>query len=178
VARKGTSRSATWEPIHRPDIARLHASGEELEIALKAAEQLLAQGEEARRHAQNVRLAAVSLFLLTIASVAGIVIAIVESARTGGIIGLGFLLCAATPVLAYLLRLMNDVDSSAAALHRDAATDIAGMVREVFLDVAERERWSRVRLESTRIRLAAFPLRERITTTRPRLTPLAERRDG
>ena len=157
------TRKASWHPDARPafDVARIKASGTELESALVAAEHLLSRGQEDTRHAQNVRLATVSLSLLTVASMAGIIIAIVESAQTGGFIALAVLVSAALPVCAYLLHLMQDAGGSRASFHREVAIDIAGMVREVFLDVAEREEWSRVRIETTRLRLSAFPLRTR-----------------
>ena len=37
------------------------------------------------------------------------------------------------------------------------ATQIASMVNEALVDVAERENWSYLRLETTKLRLSAFP---------------------
>lgn len=161
MERSSQKRRASWTPPKRDGTRSRHlkTTGQELEIALDAAERLLAQGQEDTRHAQNIRFAAVSLSLLTVASMAGIVIAIVESARVGGLIAIAVLVSAAGPAALYLLRLLHEVDRGGQSLHLDIALEIAGMVREVFLDVAEREGWSRVRVESTRLRLSAFPLR-------------------
>jgi hypothetical protein len=170
-------RRASWSPAEsaRVDIASVKASGAELETALTAAERLLLQGQEDKRHAQNVRFAAVSLFLLTVASLAGIIIAVVESARTGGLIALVVLCGAALPVLFYMLRLLRESGGRESSVHVDVAIEIASMVREVFLEVAAREQWSRMRIESTRLRLSVFPLRSRADTVRPvRNMPLVE----
>ena len=175
-------RRASWSPAEsvRVDVASLKASGAELETALTAAERLLLQGQEDKRHAQNVRFAAVSLLLLTVASLAGIIIAVVESARTGGLIALLVLCGAAFPVSVYLLRLLRESGDTESSVHVEVAIEIAGMVREVFLEVAAREQWSRMRTESTRLRLSAFPLRSRADTMRPvrKIPPAHEESSG
>ncbi|MBQ0853392.1 hypothetical protein J8N05_35080 [Streptomyces sp. BH-SS-21] len=154
--RVGDSRAARWNL----------SDGEELERALRSAEHLLAQAEERKRHENNRTFATLSVIAGTVFSLAASLVAVAELitfSNTGSRV-----FATITPVVVSVSVIVTSVIS----LLRDRreledeypmrlATQIASMVAETMLDVAEREDWSYFRLEVTKLRLSAFPLIDR-----------------
>lgn len=136
-------------------------TGEDIEFALQAAEGLLAEVELARRQESLTRLGASIACAFMVAS----------SALTGALLfdhhsNIGFivLVSAATavflamlPAIWYWVQLTRR-RSRSSYLRLGIAKDIAEMLGQVVTSVAEREKWSYVRLEATKLRLSVFPL--------------------
>jgi len=138
------------------------ASGAEIEEALTAAERLLVQAREDARHAQNVQFAAISLLVLSLVSIGGVVIAIIESASPLAILAFASLCALGIPAAVYLMQIARSVSRDRDTLALQIAVEIATMIGDVFLDVAADESWSMVRVESVRLRLSVFPLERRV----------------
>ncbi len=158
-------RSDSWFPDEKGAAhATRRATGDDVERALGAAEKLLAEGLDESRHLQNLRFAAVSFFIVTIVSLGGLAVGFFYEARL--ILAFAFVL--GLPVAFVLLRLAvrpSYRESTEIAAH------VASMVGEVITDVAVDEDWSELRLETTRLRLSAFPI---VTRRYPEESGLAE----
>lgn len=153
-------RPASWRPPERDELNALQvpSTGDDIESALAAAERLLTQAREDARHAQNVQFAAMSLLILSLVSLAGVVIAIIESASSASVLAIASLFAIGAPASLYLLQMARAASNQRDSLNLEIATEIALMVGDIFLDVAQREKWSVMRRESVRLRLSAFPL--------------------
>lgn len=146
-------RPRRFGPSHA---TRWHLSTtEDVERALSAAERLLRQGEERRRHLQNRTFAMLSLiFGLSLSLFASLLASSLAASAATLMIGTGVLAFALRELLR--LRQIAKYDRTL-----QLATELAAIAREAFLEVAEREHWSYVRVESTKLRLSAFPIQAR-----------------
>lgn len=160
-----TSSHGDAHPRSSHDRARAWrlSDGDDLEQALRAAERLLQQAEERHRHEQNRGFAIVSLLVAVGLSLVASLLVVVQVIQfrsssaevpvaTGGAIATGvalFLLLRA--VLNQRRRIAHDYTLR-------LATQLASMITEALVDVAERERWSYLHLQATKLRLSAFPM--------------------
>ena len=153
---------------HRKRVAKSRAEAwrlggsEDLEMALEAAERLLHQAEERHRHEQNRSIAIISIIagaLLSLFASLVIVFQFVDYLTTGG----GAVAVVSTVVTSLVLV------QSGFSLYRQRqrmqqdftlrlATQLSAIIREAMVDIADREDWSYLRQEATKIRLSAFPL--------------------
>ena len=156
-----SSDAGSWDtPARSPAKERPLITGEDIEFALRAAENLASEADLAVRQDKIARVWA---------SMATVVI-LSASALTGGLLSdrigtIGFRVFAAIAAFIllgglaacwwWILRTHNRRNSP--YLRLSLASDIVGIVREVMLEVAERERWSYIRLEATKLRVSAFP---------------------
>jgi cation transport ATPase len=145
----------------RAEAWRLSTS-EDLESTLKAAERLLRQAEERSRHEQNRTGAILSVMAATVLSLfAGILLA-VQLLMYGSItqaFAAIISVVAAIVVLGFSIRaLLIQRQRVTLDFTLHLATQMSSMVSEALLDVADREKWSYLRLQSTKLRLSAFPL--------------------
>jgi hypothetical protein len=126
--------------------------GDDLEDALRAAERLLAQAEERHRHGQNITIAYLSLIIGVAISFLA-TITFLDSYRV---------LISAPLILAILVGSVSALYKQRQRMIMDytlqIATQLASMVDEVLVDVAEREEWSHVRTDATKLRLSVFPV--------------------
>jgi hypothetical protein len=135
-------------------------TGEDIEFALRAAEGLAAEADLAER---QDRIARVWVGMAT-------VVILSASALTAGLlsghvgtVGFRVFVSIATFILLGGLSagwwwiLGTHSRGRSSYLRLSLAVDIVGIVREVMLEVAERERWSYVRLQATKLRVSAFP---------------------
>ncbi len=139
------------------------SSGEDLEIALRAAEDLLHRAEDTRRHEQNRGLGIWSLMVGTVLSLFASLLWVVDLllvgdswsrvlvAAVGTVVGVLVLLVLVRALILQRRRIFFDYQLR-------LASQISGMVNEAVVDVAEREGWSYLRLQTTKLRLSAFPL--------------------
>jgi hypothetical protein len=141
------------------------SDGADIEYALGAAEYLLWQAEERRRHEQNVRvgiwttLAFVSLSLGS--SVFALIQVVVFNHDAPEILAAlaGVIVTSAVMVIIWRsLRRQQRRISLDYTLR--IATQLSAMINEALVDVAEREKWSYLRLQATKLRLSAFPLHD------------------
>jgi hypothetical protein len=143
------------KPEERPQV-----TGEDIEFALNAAEGLAAEADRAEHQANTTRFwasVATALLLALSALTAGTLTGHVGTAgfRVLAAVATVILLTAAASSWWWILR--ADYRRKSSNLRLSLAQDIVGIVREVMLDVAEREQWSYMRLEATRLRVSAFP---------------------
>lgn len=167
---KPVRRQANWTPL-LTNLRRSESSpvtSSELELMMNAAERLwIAAGEEAR-HAQNMVIAAYSTLAGLITVVAG-VIAILQSA--GDISysvapAIGLVAALLSPLAVFWVRRLTRPEPQT---KRAAAIELAALVGEVYLDVAEREEWSTAYRQAIETRLSVFSLRsESRDTAEPR----------
>lgn len=141
-------------------------TGEELEVALRAAERLLVQAGEQRRHEHNRRFTIISIIIGTILSLFASLVAVVEvsSFSSSGMrvtVTVFPVLAAAVILGISIVSLVKERSGSSLDPTLRLAVQIASMVGEAMVDVADREGWSYLRVESTKLRLAAFPLLDR-----------------
>lgn len=139
------------------------STGDDIETALRAAERLLQQAEDRRRHEQNVRIGILSIAIVTFLSLIASILVTVQALEFGhtvievgaAVVGVVITICVLAGLAAAIVRQRRRVAFDYA--HR-LATQLSSMITEAVVDVAERERWSYLRLQSTRLRLSAFPL--------------------
>jgi hypothetical protein len=139
------------------------STGEDLENALRAAERLLAQAEERRRHEQNRTYAILSTMVAATLSLFASIFAATEFLAGGYVRAqqsaafLTVLAVFAVLMLSIraLLRQRRQIDFD---FTLRLAVELASMINEALLDVAEREKWSYLRLQATKLRLSGFPL--------------------
>lgn len=149
----GADDEVRWRRTDRVRLRKWRLSeGDDLENALHAAERLLAEAEERRRHEQNRTFAIVSIMV-------GVVLSL-----TASLIAIRYVF-AFVPVVASVLILALLVRALIVQRRRVAldytlrlACQLASMIGESYLDVADREAWSYLRREATKLRLAAFPM--------------------
>lgn len=141
---------------HTAEAWRL-STGDDLEGALRAAERLLQQAEERRRHEDN-RLFAIGSILVGVGL--SFIASFISLFRYANLALALSTVITAGLLLGLLRWLMVQRRRNPADQVLDLATQLSSMAGEVLLDVAERERWSFVRIEATKLRLAAFPLPE------------------
>jgi hypothetical protein len=156
-----TNSAVPWRPPRRRKGELTPVSGEDVEAALRVAEGIAAEADLAARQDAMDRIWASVAGAVTLAAAA------LTAAVLGDHVGTAwfrwFVAVATAGLLGALaaswwsiLRLHSRRRSTGARM--DLAKDIVGMLREVTLDVAERERWSYIRLEAVKLRLSAFPL--------------------
>jgi hypothetical protein len=135
-------------------------TGEDVEFALQAAERLLAGAERSRRRESLTSLCGIIATVLIAASSALMAALLSDHVGTTafkilvGIAAYAFLIT--VPICWVLVRRARRRYRSAYS-RLSLAQDIAAMLGEVVSSVAEREHWSYVRLEATKLRLSAFP---------------------
>jgi len=142
------------------------ASGDDLERALRAAEHLLAQAEERRRHEENRSFALTSVVIGVVLSLAASLVAVVKvfsfESVGGTVLATVFSILLSSVILTMSLRaLLRQRHNNEGGHTLRLATEIAALVGEAMVDVADREKWSYLRLEATKMRLSAFPLLDR-----------------
>lgn len=155
---RGARTNGTSNPWGSP------ATGDELELALRAAEQMLVAADERHRHAQNRAAAAISILISMALVTAGTAYSI---GFTGGYIGaILTLVVSALVSFVTLGALVRDRQRHLADNTLRLATEIATLVGDVMAEIARREGWSYLRRESTMLRLSAFPLLTDLEATR------------
>ncbi|OBK03150.1 hypothetical protein [Mycobacterium sp. 1245852.3] len=132
------------------------SDGKDLEKALEAAEFMLAAAEERHRHEQNRTFTIWSFIIAVIVTLVASLFAIHSFyALTYAVLPLTL----SASVLAALFALLRrQLQRGEFDLRLRLATRLAAMINETYLEVAEREQWSYLRREATKIRLSAFPL--------------------
>ena len=162
-----TSSSSSSFGAERRDRAKAWnlSSGEDLEHALRAAERMLQQSEARRRHEQNRTFALVSIVLGTTLSLVASLVVIIQfvtfGTATAKVATALIPALASFLVVASLLRaLIKQIKKAGLDYLLDIAMQLSGMIDEALIDVAEREEWSYMRIQATKLRLSAFPLRE------------------
>jgi hypothetical protein len=158
---RSSSDASSWDPPARsPAKERPFVTGEDIEFALRAAEGLAAEADVAERQDKMARVwasMATAVILSASALTAGLL-----SDRVGTV-GFRVLVAIATFILLGGLAagwwwiLGTHYKRQSSYLRLSLAVDIVGIVREVMLEVAERERWSYIRLQATKLRISAFP---------------------
>lgn len=149
-------RPPTLSPVKEPPLV----TGEDIELALRAAESLAAEADLVDHQDDITRIWA-SMATAVILSAAALTAALLSDhikavgVRVFGIIAVVILLGSVAAFLWWLARASFKPKSS--QLRLSLAQDIVGIVREVMLDVAEREGWSYLRLQATKNRISAFP---------------------
>ncbi|MFC8671439.1 hypothetical protein ACFUEN_02050 [Streptomyces griseorubiginosus] len=141
-------------------------TGNDLEWALRAAEQLLARAEERRRHEHNRFFAVVSVMAGTIISLFASLVAVVEvitfSNAAMRIVVTTFPVAVSSVVLLLSARALRRYQQEGELdMTMRLATQISSMVGDAMLDVAAAENWSYLRVEAMKLRLSAFPLVDR-----------------
>ncbi|MFB8279533.1 hypothetical protein [Nocardia colli] len=139
------------------DIRRHQLSdGKDLEKALEAAERLLAQAEERHRHEQNRTFTIWSLIVGVVISMGASLIAI-RSFYALEIVTIPIGICM---VLLMILFFWLSIQKKRMEydFRLTHASRLAALINEAYLEVSQREEWSYLRREATRIRLSAFPL--------------------
>ncbi len=139
------------------------SSGDDLEVALRAAERLLQQAEERHRHEQNRGFALLSLLVavgLSLVASLLIVVQVIQfrSSSAEVPVATGGVMVAAAGLLLLLRTLLNQRSRIRHDYTLRLATRLASMISESLVDVADRERWSYLRLQATKLRLSAFPM--------------------
>ena len=139
---------------------RSTVTGADIEMALRAADGLIAEDRLLRRQEALTRLyASIAIALILAASSITEALLSEHLGTTAFKVFVGiatFAILATLPTSLWVLRTRNR--SRSAYLRLGVAQDITAMLDEVVLSVAEREHWSYVRLEATKLRLSAFPL--------------------
>lgn len=150
-----------WRPPARsPAKDRSPVTGDDIELALRAAEGLAAEADLAERQASMTRSWAsvgTAVLLATSALTIGMLTGHIGTVgfRVFAAVATVFLLTAAASCWWWILR--ADYRQKSSNLRLSLAQEIVGIVREVMLDVSQREHWSYIRLEATRLRISAFP---------------------
>jgi hypothetical protein len=156
-----TDSAVPWRPPRRRKGDRASVTGEDVEAALRVAEGIAAEADLAARQDAMDRIWA------SIAGAVALSAAALTVALLGDHVGTAWFRWFVAIATAGLLGALAASWWSIVRLHArrrslrartDLAKDIVGMLREVTLDVAERERWSYIRLEAMKLRLSAFPL--------------------
>ena len=156
-----TGAADPWRPpTHSPAKERSPVTGDDIELALRAAESLAAEAGLAERQASMSRFWAsvgTAVLLASSALTVGMLTAHIGTVgfRIFAAIATVILLIAATSCWWWILR--TDYRQKSFNLRLSLAQEIVGIVREVILDVSQREHWSYIRLEATRLRISAFP---------------------
>lgn len=138
------------------------ASGEDIERTLTAAERLLQASAERRRHQQNRAYALASVLVtLGIAMFASLATVARYGPLGQSALAMGALLAStalAVAGAACIVLLRRNAFDARRNLHSRLASELAALVRESYLEVAERESWSYLHTHAVKLRLAAFPL--------------------
>lgn len=159
----GPAQGSEWRSPRKTRAGNWNlASSTDIDRALRAAEGLLGQAQEATRHEQNIRLTLFSLLGATVISLIGSLTVVFSR----GFHSLGYFLTvlstlglgAATIVIALTLRRRLILFTTRRDYRLSIACDIAHLVDDVYIEVGEEEKWSYLHLESIRLRLSAFPL--------------------
>jgi hypothetical protein len=146
-----------WYPILPEEGSKSQTTGEDVDRALKVAEFLMSEGHHESRHLQNLRFGAVSFLIITLLSIGGLAVGFIRY-EAAALLVVAFLV--GGPALVALLRLAVRPTRATSTI---IAAEIAAMIGELLTEVAGREQWSHLRLESTRLRLSRFPLVDRHT---------------
>lgn len=150
-----------WLPPRRRQAEQQALQGEDLELALRAAERLAAEAGLAGEQESLSRIWAVVATAVILSATA------LSAGLLGDHVGtFGFRVCLVIATCGLLgalaacwwLILRARYRRKSLYFRLNLAQGIVGMLREVVLDVAERENWSYIRLETTNLRISAFPL--------------------
>jgi hypothetical protein len=158
----GSNDADSWpEPTGGPTKESPLIRGEDIELALRAAEGLAAEADLAERQdnmAGTLAIVATAVILSAAVLTAGLLSDHVGTVSFKVFVAIAafILLGAFAASCRWILRTHNRRKSPDLRLR--LALDIVGIVREVILVVAERENWSYIRLEATKLRISAFPL--------------------
>jgi hypothetical protein len=153
------SRGSAWRPeLSDSDSREFRVStGEEIEITLAAAEGLLSEAQRDLRDRNRT-----PAWIACILAVAlGAAIILTSSAAGLGAVAAAIaagLLVASSSLVAAIATAQARAERRRPPVQMELAIQLAGMVREVYLDVARREEWSAMRVDATKLRLSAFPL--------------------
>ncbi|MEU8901807.1 hypothetical protein [Nocardia sp. NPDC048505] len=132
------------------------ADGHDVENALQAAERMLGEADERHRHEENRTFTILSLIVGVGLSLAASLVVTVRSLSTLTfavvpiVISVAILFALIRALLGQMRRRKNDFTLLLAA-------ELASIVGESYVGIAEREHWSELRRQSTRLRLHAFP---------------------
>ncbi len=134
-----------------------HIDGyDDLEMALEAAERMLAEADARHRYQESRTFTIWSLVVVVVASLLASLLAF---SYLYSIIYCVVPVVVAIVLLSLLFRLLRVQQHRARYdLRLRLAGRLASLINESYLEVAERERWSYLRREATKIRLNAFPL--------------------
>jgi hypothetical protein len=150
--RQQRNREAAW---------RL-STGDDLENTLRAAERLLHESEERRRHEQNVTHAIGSIIVATLLSLVASLVVVVDVVSFGQaarvLAGTVSFIVAGAVLLYLFIVLQRHRNSIGSEFILRLAVRASSLVTAALVDVSEREKWSYLRLEATKLRLSAFPL--------------------
>ncbi|MEU1587820.1 hypothetical protein [Micromonospora sp. NPDC005710] len=134
------------------------SSGDDLEGALRAAERLLVQAEERHRHGQNLTTAILSIMVGTALSfIASLAFFGFGAGGVSTIVGFLTAITTVGVLIITLRALMRQRQRMNLDYTLRIATQLSSMVDEALVDVAEREEWSYLRIDATKLRLAVFP---------------------
>lgn len=155
-----SSAERGWESI--PEVRRIRraqlSDGKDLEKALEAAERMLASAEERHRHEQNRTFTIWSLIVGVVISLAASLIAV---RSFYGLIFSIIPIVVCSILLAILFSwLLVQRRRSRYDFRLGHASRLAALINESYLEVSDREQWSYLRREATRIRLSTFPLHD------------------
>jgi hypothetical protein len=129
-----------------------------VEFTLAAAERLLAQAAEDASRLARARVVASALIFAAACVVVGFVALAPKPGALREFVALAVVVVLAVPLVLGLWRLAATTGRAFDPQKLRLATDLAALVSAVYLDVAEREQWSYVRLQATKLRLSTFPL--------------------
>ena len=146
-------------------------TGEDVDRALWAAEHLLARAIERRRHEQNRRFGLLSGIGATTLTMFFLILSFVDfvqfSSNSVRVVVATISILAGSAIIGSMLW---GLMAQRRRLYRDdaglMAAELASIINSVLFDVADREEWSYFRLETTKLRLAAFPLPEEVESPR------------
>ncbi|WP_063045986.1 hypothetical protein [Nocardia pseudovaccinii] len=131
------------------------ADGHDMENALQAAERLLGEADERHRHEENRTFTIVSLIVAVGLSLAASLFAI-RSLSSLNLAGIPIFI--SSIVLFVLVRaLQRQRRRMAHDYTLQLSAELASLIGEVYIEISEREQWSLLRRQSTRLRLNAFP---------------------
>jgi hypothetical protein len=142
------------------------ATGEDLEHALRAAERLLSQAENRHRHGQNVTNGLYSIMIGTgLSFIASLAISLRFLTFGYGTTENATAIITAIVTVVVLAVTVGALFQQRQRMYMDntlkIATRLAAMIDELLVEVAEREKWSQLRIESTELRLSVFPVYKR-----------------
>ncbi|MEV6527950.1 hypothetical protein AB0M43_39120 [Longispora sp. NPDC051575] len=137
------------------------SSGADVDEALHAAERLLAAAKDRHRHAQNTTFAiwsGVAGAMLSFAASLYFLPLLLDSRGLATVGAWASLAVTASIVLVLLRELWGQRRRASFDHSLMLAHHIASMINEAVNDVADREGWSYLRLQTIKLRLSAFPL--------------------
>jgi uncharacterized membrane protein YjjP (DUF1212 family) len=144
----------------RSDAESQYASGEDFELALRDAESLLANVDDARdRYRRYLLIESIAVSGVLAAGVCTMIASLPDGAATVATAA-AFLALAAT-LMSYLRSRVRA--PLAAQIYRDekVMAGVVNILRELLPLIAENERWAQLRITQTRMRIGRFPIEPR-----------------